>query len=261
MIKFYTIITNGFCDLNPNIELYDTFEYYCFSDGSVKIPQGMIHIDLNKFEESHNLDPIQLSRLIKIKPHLFFDDGDTLVFFDPHKVLNLASVFLLLEDFKNNDTDFLIRLHPTRRTYCDEMIWLYYNGLITENEIFLKTESLLNLNYDFYKHHCFINDFLIRKINDHVKIISEKWWDEYTNFQCVSRRDQLPLGITVQNVSNLKMKFIKGEYTPFIKELQGIKHKNTHMDNRPNTKKVAEMQSYLTNKTKLPLFSELTIRP
>jgi len=251
MITIYTVITNNYVDLMPQ-DYVSGFEYVCFTDGKFTAPKPWKNIILDELFDDFTV----LSRFPKILSHKYFNDGDVTVYFDGREKLDnvkLMSAINLTQKY-----DFISLLHPWRQTYCDEMIWMYINGLITKDEVKEKTENLKTKNYKFEEHVCTENHCIIRKNTDYVKCFELEWWDQYLKFKCHSKRDQLPFGVTNNYFKSKKHLFLNRETNLNIGGFANRNRDNT-LDTRPAIKQISQMQSYLTKTTGVPLISQLVM--
>jgi hypothetical protein len=251
MITIYTVITNNYVDLMPQ-DYIPGFKYVCFTDGSCVAPQPWVTIHIpHVFDDS-----TQMSRHPKILSHKYFANNEVSVYFDGKEKLNNSAIISAVNLLQ--DTEFISLLHPWRQTYCDEMIWMYTNGLITENEVKEKTENLKINKYKFETHVCTLNHCIIRKNTNYVKSFELEWWDQYLNFKCHSKRDQIPFGITNNYFKSEKHLFLNRETNLGTGEFAN-RNKNNTLDTRPPNNKIAEMQSYLTHMTGTPLIGQLVM--
>ena len=75
---FYTCITNGY-DKVPDVFYDPDCKYICFHDGSIDTTkEPWIYIELDEKEEC----PVRRSYHPKHCPHLYFDEGDYVVWVD-----------------------------------------------------------------------------------------------------------------------------------------------------------------------------------
>jgi len=253
MITIYTVITNNYLNLVPQ-DYIPGFRYICFTDGSCVAPEPWETIVL----DSDIKDPIELSRYPKILSHHFFKDGDITVYFDAREKMNITSLIHALQYTK--DHDIIVPQHQWRITYCDDMIWLYLNGLITEDEVKLKTDQLFEIDYDFKKHICVFGGYIIRKNTKYVRDFENEWWDQYNNFDCYAKRDQIPFGITCVLKGISKHLFLNKNYELYVPNTAIEKNKTTDNPSfRPEISDIVRVQTYLINKTQCPFISELVM--
>lgn len=251
MITIYTVITDNYVNLMPQ-EYLPNFRYVCFTDGSFQAPDPWQTIVINESFDN----PTILSRVPKILSHKYFNEGDITVYFDGKEKLDNAKIISAIN--LTNQYDFISLRHPWRETYCDEMIWMYVNGLITSSEVKNKTMQLVKDAYLFLNHICTLNHCIIRKQSEYTKRFETRWWDEYKKFKCHTKRDQLPFSIALQKMVSDKH-FLLDRGTCLDTGDYAIRNGDLTIKDRPSIQDIAEMQSYLTCKTKTPLIGQLLL--
>jgi hypothetical protein len=257
----YTVVTGNYCPLNPNNAYIDGFRYVCFTDGQCQVPDPWEVINLLDYNICKNIsDPKILSRVPKILSHLFFNDDDVTIHFDARQCINTDFMIRSINSI-NDNIKWISWLHPWRITFSDEVVWYYYNGLIMKHEVINEVNRLKTENYNFTSHICTECGFIVRKQSTETKELENIWWDEYTNFQCYAKRDQLPFGVALQKTSYIdSINFIpKEEYAFNEKYTMGYNssHGTSHPTLRPTNKETAEIQSFVVAETQVPLLAPL----
>lgn len=249
MVTLYTVITNNYVELMPQ-EYIPGFRYVCFTDGTVNVPDPWISIKIPELVSNKT----RLSRHPKILSHKYFSDGEVTVYFDGKEKLDISKIISAIN--LTQEYEFISLLHPWRHTYCDEMIWMFLNGLITKEEVVVKTKSLIQEKYCFGDHICTLNHCIIRKNTEYVKKFELEWWGQYKSFKSYANRDQLPFGITYNYLKSDKHVFLDREVNLSTGEVTNRNIDNT-LPYRPSNEEISELQAYLTDATKVPLIGEL----
>lgn len=249
---------NDYRTIYPNNEYLDDFEYICFTDGKSQIPEPWISVNVyDVFPHVKNItNPKILSSYFKINTQKYFKENDIVVWWDCHlKILNN----IVINSFQQIENGFVYNLHlnPDRITYTDEMIFLYHNGLITKDEVINKTNQLKSDNFIFANSICTLTANLSKRINKESINIDNIWWDKYQKFKCYAKRDQLPLSEALSEIKLDKINFYTRGLLNNLPYSTTKYSTNANPDYRPSWVEIAEMQSYLTSTTNVPLIAPL----
>jgi hypothetical protein len=256
MITIYTVVTDDYCDVNIDQDYLPNVKYVCFSDKPIDLPKPW---ENRLLKNPDNLHPTRLSRLPKIKSHKFFEPWEKTIYVDAQCCLNIQAVTkaVILLDNRN----IVNHLHPTRDNYVDEMMFMYFNGLITEQEIFDKTEELVDEGYDFYDHVCVLNSFIARINTPYTKDFENLWWEEYLKFECYANRDQLPWSISLTKSRDRSKHCFLGKdiFTTLPTRKYVYKKRTSHPNFRPDRYDLARVQSKLIALTNQPMINGLIL--
>ena len=173
MIIFYTCVTNGYdkivqpyCDANSR--------FVCFYDDGVEPEaKGWEYIPLTV----PGTCPVRRSYHPKHCPHLYFEEGDTVVWVDAsyeitEALVNESKIIL-------KDCDFALQEHPSKRTLLAEFGKLYEKGFSTEEEIISMANKIKQIGYSLDEYNQTINSVIWRVLTPEVITWCEVWRQWY----------------------------------------------------------------------------------
>jgi len=225
----YTCLT-GNIDTLLQPEIIDkTFDYICFTD------KGNLRESTNGIWkimpiESNERNPVRLSRLPKLLPHLFLEDYEYSLYIDANvKIANCQ--FYKYVNRHIEQEDLICQLpHPTRDCIYLELEHCYNIRKVSPWQYIrcrsLYTKSSLPKHYGLYE-----NNVILRRHNEEkVKQASEMWWNYYKS---LSNRDQLCLMLVYWNL-NIKPALLlnKNENSRNSKLIECVSHNQIKSSSR-----------------------------
>ena len=182
-MKYYTSITNGYFQLEPN---KSSEHFICYHDGTVEEQEGW---ELRRIEYD-NEDPVRVSRHPKILCPI---EGKS-VYIDASKLHTLNDKFFQLsEDILNNHQFFLMQ-HPHKYSYLEECAEYVHRGLVDCYDVVNFTKEIArDTDFDFAKFFSPLGTVLWRHSDSWL--CNMLWWDWYTR---TGRRDQVALSVALQ---------------------------------------------------------------
>ena len=174
MIIFYTCVTNGYDKIvQPYCDADSRF--VCFYDDGVEPEaKGWEYIPLTV----PGTCPVRRSYHPKHCPHLYFEEGDTVVWVDAsyeitESLVNESKIIL-------KDCDFALQEHPSKRTLLAEFGKLYEKGFSSEKEIISMAEKIKSIGYTLDEYNQTINSVIWRVLTPEIISYCEvwrKWYD------------------------------------------------------------------------------------
>jgi hypothetical protein len=208
-LVIYTCITNDYDEL-PKDNYYDPeVRYVCFMDRSVRNPLWRAKQDPKYY---HTLPvefiwlpdlgikcPKRLSSYVKINAHLYFNEGDYVVWVDG--CYKLTKEFV---DFSLKCFPFTVLRHPLRYTYYDQIFDGFLPAFMSYDQAKTITKQLQEDNYDFTDYSSPIGTTIWRTINEDTIKLNRQWWKYYSTGP---NRDPISLDAAIQK-TNVKPYFI-----------------------------------------------------
>ena len=183
MIIFYTCVTNGYDKIvepHPDPDI----KYVCFYDDGVE-PEA------NGWEYRkltvEGTCPVRRSYHPKHCPHLYFEEGDTVVWVDAS--YEITESLVTESKIILKDCDLALQEHPSGRTLLAELGKLYEKGFSSEREVITMAENIKRIGYTLDQFNHTINSVIWRTLTPEVIQycdIWRKWYDIGVNRDQVS---------------------------------------------------------------------------
>ena len=168
---FYTCITNGY-DTVPDVYYDKDCQYICFHDGSIETTKPLWkYIKIDVEEEC----PVRRSYHPKHCPHLYFDEGEYVVWVDA--AYNITQE--LVEFSKEYEGDFMLPTHPDKRSLTAEFNKLHAYGFSTKDEIIDMARLMQSRGYDPKDYDQTINCVIWRRLTPEVIEWGKVWREWY----------------------------------------------------------------------------------
>jgi hypothetical protein len=205
----YTCITNDYDD-RPKDSFYDPdVRYVCFMDRSVRNPlwrakQDPKYFNILPWEFIWLPDlgircPKRLSTYVKINAHLYFNEGDHVVWVDGCYKLTKEFIEFSLQCFP-----FTVLRNPKRYTYYDQVFEGFLPAFISYDQVKNFTKKLYEDSYDFIDYSSPMGTVVWRTISNEIVKFNTQWWDYYSTGP---NRDPLSLDAAIQK-TNVKPLFV-----------------------------------------------------
>jgi hypothetical protein len=199
---FYTVITGDYDQLNEIPQRLTNWDYVCFTDNpDIHSKTWRIEALKNKLD----LDPVRLSRYLKINNHLVDADYYLSVYADA----NLR--------IRGNLDDFLVHALPAGKP-LGMVLHPFHSSLAEEVELCAAigkdAESLLRAQYNYYVEEKGFDDLnphvtcrlIVRRSNNAAtQKLMETWFSELLKW---SRRDQLSFNYSLAHNPDVKPHYI-----------------------------------------------------
>lgn len=168
---FYTCITNGY-DTVPDVYYDKDCQYICFHDGTIETTKPLWkYIKIDVEEEC----PVRRSYHPKHCPHLYFDEGEYVVWVDA--AYNITQE--LVEFSKEYEGDFMLPTHPDKRSLTAEFNKLHAYGFSTKDEIIDMARLMQSRGYDPKDYDQTINCVIWRRLTPEVIEWGKVWREWY----------------------------------------------------------------------------------
>ncbi len=199
---FYTIMTGGYDRLNEIPRMLPNWDYVCYTDNP-KLSSRTWRVCL--LENGMKLDPVRLSRHLKINSHLIDRDYDLSVYVDANLRIrgNLDS---FVASALPPGSDFAILQHPFLHSLRQEL-----EKCIREGK---EDESLLRRQYEHYTREMGFADgfphinarLMIRRSGrPELQHFLETWFSQLLEW---SRRDQMSFNYSLSLCPNVRPHYI-----------------------------------------------------
>lgn len=232
MITYITCVTNNKGYI-PDISNYisDNRNFICYydSDNSYNPSLGwnFIKLEKEKFPEiSHFYDnPRFLQRYVKTHMHMLHPESDFICWVDPRFIFKSDYFFKYIEDcIRLNDFDFLIKMHPIRKTLSDDFVWAYTTGKLKKEQCYKLIDNMIYFEFDFSKHFSPLLTIFVVSQSKESKLISQRWFENI--LKCYPNdwhglRDQIvfPYSLSDQSIIKLINWYEFGNYDIFLSNL------------------------------------------
>lgn len=182
----YTAITTGYDTPRTDIECFSEADYSRFKEGVFNV------------------------KALKVIPHLLLWKRNVDVFFWVDGTVKTTKPTQYYIDTYLKDADMALFEHPARSRVIDEIntiksIPIYGNivrsGKLDDQYAYYQSRKL-NDNTLF---ECIV---MIKRNNDIVNVVMEKWWAHITAWQ---QRDQISFPMVLKEFSELKINYIPGD--------------------------------------------------
>ena len=168
---FYTCITNGY-DTVPDVYYDKDCQYICFHDGTIETTKApWKYVKLEVEEEC----PVRRSYHPKHCPHLYFDEGEYVVWVDA--AYNITQD--LVEFSKEYEGDFMLPTHPDKRSLTAEFNKLHAYGFSTKDEILDMARLMHSRGYEPKHYDQTINCVIWRRLTPEVIEWGKVWREWY----------------------------------------------------------------------------------
>ena len=269
---FYTCITNGY-DKVPDVFYDPDCKYICFHDGSIDTTkEPWIYIELDEKEEC----PVRRSYHPKHCPHLYFDEGDYVVWVDGSYNITRE----LIDYAKKYKGDLCLPKHPYNRTLLAEFNKLHAHGFSTKEEIIEMARLMQSRGYTLKDYDQTINCVILRRLTPKVIEWCKTWREWYMGGV---NRDQISSSVAeflvckadridfedlvetdkkYESVSMLMNtpKNVKRKYIDLIGTGRIKPYNHSYNITKPTNKSVVELQEELNNIWNSPDISSLIIK-
>jgi len=202
-LVIFTCITNDYDELPKNNYYDPEVRYVCFMDRSVTNPLWRAKQDPKYY---HTLpvefiwlpdlgikSPKRMAEYVKINAHLYFNEGDHVVWVDG--CYKLTKEFV---DFSLKCFPFTILRHPLKYTYYDQILEGFLPALFSYDQAKKFTQRLKEDNYDFTDYSSPLGTVVWRTINEDTTKLNKQWWSYYSNGP---NRDPLSLDAAIQKTN------------------------------------------------------------
>ncbi len=184
----YTCITGGYDSLPQLEQVYEGYDYICFTDDERQSPQGVWKIRPIPYSCE---DKVSLSRFLKLCPHRALNEYKYSVYIDSNIQILDDFLYNCVEEKIKEDVKISLPKHPENRKdiYEEAVYVMKYRRAkfhdVNEQIIFLRREGYPECT-GMYE-----NNLIFRQHNDPtVVMIGEMWWDVFMRY---TKRDQLSL--------------------------------------------------------------------
>jgi len=199
---FYTVTTGDYDQLNEIPVILPNWDFVCFTDNpELKSNSWQIRV----FENDHDLDPIRLSRHLKINNHLIDNDYDLSIYVDGNIKIR-GDLDSFLAQALPLDKQFAVLLHPFHTSLLEEVELCVTTGKDHENVLWEQYHYYVD-NEQFCDPFPHINArMLIRRTNDgDIRQLMEFWFAQLMQW---SRRDQVGFNYSLSKCPNLAPHYI-----------------------------------------------------
>jgi hypothetical protein len=182
----YTCITGGYDSLLQPEQVYEGYDYICFTDDASQSWQGVWEIRPIPFSCD---DKVRLSRFLKLCPHKALNEYKYSVYIDSNIQILDNFLYNCVEDKIKENVKISLPMHPeNRKDIYEEAVYVMKYRRAKFHDV---NEQIKYLRRDGYPE-CtgmYENNIIFRQHNDPtVVMIGEMWWDVFMGF---TKRDQL----------------------------------------------------------------------
>ncbi|MEX2130411.1 MAG: hypothetical protein WD772_02915, partial [Pseudohongiellaceae bacterium] len=141
-------------------------------------------------------------RFGKTMPHRFFPDYDSYVYLDPK--WEITREFLLRsKELLSKDSDWITCRHPDRQSFIAEILFPYYSGTLSFEEIVYLVNQLNAENVRFSTFFSSLTTWIVRKDTARTRQTGERWFDLLCKCYRNHVRDQIVFPFAVCSQSDI----------------------------------------------------------
>ena len=188
-VAIFTAITNTYDPIKSHEHLNPEFDYHVFSDDDPLLPSVYRHHKVDYFDE----DPVRTSRFIKLHPHFYFQNYQTIVWLDG-SILIRSDISDLISAFRQSGLPLGCIPHPLRSSIYEEAEECIKRE--KDRETVIRSQMARYAAEGFDSDDLTESGLLMFRM-DHPLLVPalSTWWME---IERGSRRDQLSFGYAIR---------------------------------------------------------------
>jgi len=217
MITIFTCLTKNVGYLSDITDIKNEDDrYICFYDDDESYDESLgwefIKIERDQFPEIFDNGRL-LQQEIKFNPTKYMDDSDWYVWLDPRWQLHTNLIFnYLKQTILSTDNDLVFFYNPTRKSFADEITFVYTSSKLKRNQCLDIANKLSELNVNFSSFFPTLSGIYLYKNTDNSKKfsncitnISKKIYD----VDYYSPRDQIIIPFAIDSVDDISYNFFQ----------------------------------------------------